>query len=179
MFSKKNCPWKHVKLCSKVAHNRPKTFFSQVRPGFPNQPRIDFSYYKYVPRLICLLICGFNLQQASGMNSDQGWQRISKVATLLSTMHCYSTRKTHNISRFKKNNSTSIVQIQIIHAYFLLLRPLNWGSVDSGMKIILVESASVHPFAQCCGVRCSAVQCDKCLGHLKSPTANLYPARWS
>ena len=33
-------------------------FFSAVLPGCPNQPRIDFSYYKYVPRLICLLICG-------------------------------------------------------------------------------------------------------------------------
>ena len=42
---------------SKVAHNRPQTFFSQYWPGCPNQPRIDFSYYKYVPRLICLLIC--------------------------------------------------------------------------------------------------------------------------
>ena len=35
----------------------PKLFFT-VLPGCPNQPRIDFSYYKYVPRLICLLICG-------------------------------------------------------------------------------------------------------------------------
>ena len=31
--------------------------FSQVRPGCPNQPRIDFSNYKYVPRLNCLRIC--------------------------------------------------------------------------------------------------------------------------
>ena len=31
----------------KVAHNRPQTFFSQVRPGCPNQPRIDFSSYYY------------------------------------------------------------------------------------------------------------------------------------
>ena len=108
---------------------------------------------RYVPRFICLLICGFKLQHGSGMNSDQGYKGMSKVATIFSTMHCYSTRKTHNISRFKKNNSTSIVQIQIIHAYFLLLRPLNWGSVDSGMKIILVESDSVHPFAQCTEVR--------------------------
>ena len=35
----------------------PKLFFSQYWPGCPNQPRIDFSYYKYDPRLICLLIC--------------------------------------------------------------------------------------------------------------------------
>ena len=46
------------KWASKVAHDWPQTFFSQVWPGCPNQPRIDFSYYKYVPRLICLLICG-------------------------------------------------------------------------------------------------------------------------
>ena len=35
----------------------PKLFFT-VLHGCPNQPRIDFSYHKYVPRLICLLICG-------------------------------------------------------------------------------------------------------------------------
>ena len=51
----------HKKLkkpLSKVAHNRPQTFFSQVRPSCPNQPRIDFSCHKYVPRRICSLICG-------------------------------------------------------------------------------------------------------------------------
>ena len=45
------------KLPSKVAHYRPPIFF-QYWPGCPNQPRIDFLYYKYVLRLICLLICG-------------------------------------------------------------------------------------------------------------------------
>ena len=35
----------------------PKLFF-KYWPGCPNQPRINFSCYKYVPRLICLLICG-------------------------------------------------------------------------------------------------------------------------
>ena len=33
------------------------SIFFTVLPGCPNQPRIDFSYYEYVPRLICLLIC--------------------------------------------------------------------------------------------------------------------------
>ena len=33
-----------------------QTFFSQSNP----QPRIDFSYYKYVPRRICFLICACN-----------------------------------------------------------------------------------------------------------------------
>ena len=47
------------KCASKVAHNRPKTFFSQSSPGHSQQPKIDFSYHKYVPRLICFLICGF------------------------------------------------------------------------------------------------------------------------
>ena len=28
-------------------------------PGCPNQPRIDFSYYEYIIRLICLLICAY------------------------------------------------------------------------------------------------------------------------
>ena len=51
------------KRASKVAHNWPRTFFSQVLPGCPNQPRIDFSYYKYVQRFICLLICGLNPQK--------------------------------------------------------------------------------------------------------------------
>ena len=37
----------------------PKLFF-MYWPGCPNQPRIGFSCYKYVPRLICLLICGSN-----------------------------------------------------------------------------------------------------------------------
>ena len=32
----------------------PNLFFT-VQPS--PQPKIDFSYYKYVPRLICLLIC--------------------------------------------------------------------------------------------------------------------------
>ena len=48
------CLWKHKKPPSKVAHNRPQSFFSQYWPGCPNQPRIDLSYYKYVPRLICV-----------------------------------------------------------------------------------------------------------------------------
>ena len=42
MFSKKNFALKKLKKPpSKVAHNQPKTFFSQVRPGCGNQPRID------------------------------------------------------------------------------------------------------------------------------------------
>ena len=45
------------KRASKVAHNPLQTFFPQVLPDCPKQPRIDFSYYKYVPRLIYLLIC--------------------------------------------------------------------------------------------------------------------------
>jgi hypothetical protein len=52
-----------LKLRSKVAHNQPQTFFSQARPGCPNQPRIDFLYYKNVPRLICLLICASMLKR--------------------------------------------------------------------------------------------------------------------
>jgi hypothetical protein len=31
------------------------------QPGCPNQPRIDVSCYKYVPRCICSLICGDSL----------------------------------------------------------------------------------------------------------------------
>ena len=56
---------------SKVAHNRPLIFF-QYWPGCPNQPRIDFSYYKYVPRLICLLICAEQLF-AKWLNSMYVW----------------------------------------------------------------------------------------------------------
>ena len=51
------CPWKHKKTPSKVAHNRPQAFFSQVRPSCPNQPRIDFSYHKMSGTSICSLIC--------------------------------------------------------------------------------------------------------------------------
>ena len=43
----------------KNAHNWPNAFFSQSNPDHSPQLKIDFSYYKYVPRLICLLICGF------------------------------------------------------------------------------------------------------------------------
>ena len=50
------------KTSSKVAHNRPQAFISQVRPGYPNQPRIDFLCYKYVPRPICSLICAWHRQ---------------------------------------------------------------------------------------------------------------------
>ena len=54
------------KTNKKIAHekNRPQKLliisapnFSLYWPGCPNQPRIDFSCYKYVPRIICLLIC--------------------------------------------------------------------------------------------------------------------------
>jgi len=57
IFSKK-------KLNSFFAHenikNRPQKFFFTVLLSCPNQPRIDFSYYEYVPRFICLLICDHN-----------------------------------------------------------------------------------------------------------------------
>ena len=49
---------KHEKITLKVAHNWPQTFFSQVPPGSPNQPRIDFSYHKMSGTSICSLICG-------------------------------------------------------------------------------------------------------------------------
>ena len=55
-FAHENIKKKH----SKVAHNRP-LFFFQYWPGCPNQPRIEFSYHKCVPRLICLLICAEQL----------------------------------------------------------------------------------------------------------------------
>ena len=54
-FSKKNF-FAHEnmkKVPSKVAHNWPQIVFSVLA----RMPRIDFSYHKYVPRLICLLIC--------------------------------------------------------------------------------------------------------------------------
>ena len=59
----KKCFFAHKKLKkppSKVAHNRPQNFFFMYWPGCPNQPRIDFSCHKYVPRRICSLICGAN-----------------------------------------------------------------------------------------------------------------------
>ena len=36
----------------------PNLFFSQSNLAHSPQLKIDFSYYKYVPRHICLLICG-------------------------------------------------------------------------------------------------------------------------
>ena len=52
---------------TKVSHNHPKPFFhSQVQtsPTQPSpQPKIDFSYYKYVPRHICLLVLVLSRQK--------------------------------------------------------------------------------------------------------------------
>ena len=54
---KKNCPRKHKKPSSKVAHNRPQTFF-HVLAWLPKPAQNWFTYYKYVPRRICSLFCG-------------------------------------------------------------------------------------------------------------------------
>ena len=48
---------KNKKTPSKVAHNRPKPFFSQSSPAHSQQPKIDFSYHKNVPPSICSLNC--------------------------------------------------------------------------------------------------------------------------
>ena len=54
------CPWEHRKIKpQKLLIIVPKLFFT-VLPSCPNQPKIDSSYYKYVSRLICLLICAVN-----------------------------------------------------------------------------------------------------------------------
>ena len=55
------------KRASKVAHNRPRPFFSQSSPAHSPQSRIDYSYYKYVPRHICLLICGETQKEKKNM----------------------------------------------------------------------------------------------------------------
>ena len=39
----------------------PQTFFLQIRPGCPNQPRIDFSYHKMSGTSICSFICAARL----------------------------------------------------------------------------------------------------------------------
>ena len=60
IFSKRKFLFIHEnfkKMASKVAHNRPKPFFSQSSPAHSPHPKIDFSYYEYVQRLICLLFC--------------------------------------------------------------------------------------------------------------------------
>ena len=62
------------------------TFFWQVRPGCLNQPRIDFSYHKYAPRFICLLICGFHIPLESVLGT------LSSFDTYLTTHH-YSRTK--------------------------------------------------------------------------------------
>ena len=43
-------------------------FFFHVLAGCPNQPRIDFSCYKYVPRRICSLICVVNPSEGNLVN---------------------------------------------------------------------------------------------------------------
>ena len=45
-FQKKNifnfCPWKHKKRASKVAHNRPQTFFHSTGPAAQTSPELIF-----------------------------------------------------------------------------------------------------------------------------------------
>ena len=71
MKTKKNGPQKLLII-------GPKLFFT-VLPGCPNQPRIDFSYYKYVPRLFCLLICG---TYSSGKSQIFNFSYINNTALL-------------------------------------------------------------------------------------------------
>ena len=48
----------NIKKCpQKLLIIDPKLVFSQVWPGCPNQPRIDFSYHKMSVTSICSLIC--------------------------------------------------------------------------------------------------------------------------
>ena len=50
----------NIKKCpQKLLIIGPKLFFSQVQPGCPDQPRIDFSYHKMSGTSICSLICEF------------------------------------------------------------------------------------------------------------------------
>ena len=77
------------KTASKVAHNRPKTFFFTSTTWLP---RIDFSYYKYVPRLICLHICGSNSLTEEGPTEDRftaGLQRKHKQGKPCLDEHFY------------------------------------------------------------------------------------------
>ena len=48
------CPWKRA---SKVAHNRPKPFFSQSSQAHSPELIFHIINMSIVPRLICLLIC--------------------------------------------------------------------------------------------------------------------------
>ena len=63
-------------------------FWKQL--GCPNQPRIDFSYYKYVPRLICLLICGIKPTLKIGLAMDVG-----HPCTFQPNLGEYHASKTH------------------------------------------------------------------------------------
>ena len=87
---------------------RPKPFFSQSSQAHSPQPKIDFSYYKYVSRLICLLICGVLLsndiyffQQAFVINSDDILSKYLKIAN--SQLICTKYRKiaSSNTSRLE------------------------------------------------------------------------------
>ena len=51
------CPFKHKKTSLKSCSYLALTCFFTAQPNPRPQPRIDFSYYRYVPRPICLLIC--------------------------------------------------------------------------------------------------------------------------
>ena len=89
---------------SKVAHNRPQTVFFTVLPGCPNQPRIDLSYYTYVQRLICLLICGQQFL-VDLMNSESLF--LSVQAALI-----WALQENHLISPLMKYLGTYIFSAQ-------------------------------------------------------------------
>jgi hypothetical protein len=59
------CPWKLKKTGLKSCYKSAQTFFFTVEPR--PQSRIGPSYYRYVPRLICLLICGLSLKSSLSM----------------------------------------------------------------------------------------------------------------
>ena len=85
VFSKKKdlffCLWKLKKQASKVAHNWPQTFFT-VMACYPNQPRIDFSYYKYVPKIIWLSVVPYR----EGFLKTQTFHRADFLLIAVSTL---------------------------------------------------------------------------------------------
>ena len=72
----------------------PNLFFSQSSPAHSPKPKIDFIYYKYVPRRICLLICG---EKMSGVIGNSLTYQQRRLPSTLSQKRTTNPKKKTNM----------------------------------------------------------------------------------
>ena len=120
-------------------------FFSQYWPGCPNQPRIDFSYYKYVPRLICLLIC--DTQVSTRGCSNLAWRNLVSLAVFFSTTWCLVNEQNHPLH-----------EILIFLQKMIRLKNFKWDDQNN----LRCNFAKIQSFS------CEKLHCDSTLDLLLS-----------